>query len=68
VATVCLSHPKELSPRHFLKRVSADIVATYEQIHRFLKPSELLSGTNDPRFAQSWATARADSFAPAATI
>jgi glutamate synthase domain-containing protein 2 len=68
VAAAGLSHPQELSPRHFLKRVSPDIVATYEQIHRFLEPGELLGGTDDPRFAKSWAMARADSFAPAATI
>jgi glutamate synthase domain-containing protein 2 len=65
VAAAGLSHPEELSPRHFLKRVSPDIVASYEQIHRFLEPGELLDGTDDPRFAQSWAMARADSFAPA---
>ena len=65
VAAAGLSHPQELLPRHFLKRVSPDIVATYEQIHRFLEPGELLNGTDDPRFAQSWAMARADSFAPA---
>jgi hypothetical protein len=40
-------------------------VATCEQIHRFLQPGELLSGTDDPRFAKSWAMARADSFTPA---
>ena len=64
VAAAGLSHPDELSPRHFLKRVSPDIVATYEQIHRFLAPGELLDGTEDPRFKQSWEMARADSFAP----
>jgi glutamate synthase domain-containing protein 2 len=66
VAAAGLLHPNDLSPRHFLKRVSPDIVATYEQIHRFLEPGELLNGTDDPRFAQSWAMARADSFAQAA--
>lgn len=65
VAAAGLSHPGELSPRHFLKRVSPDVVATYEQIHRFLNPGELLAGTDDPRFKQSWAMAQADSFAPA---
>jgi glutamate synthase domain-containing protein 2 len=66
IAAAGLSHPEELSPRHFLKRVSPDVVATYEQIHRFLEPGELLNGTEDARFILSWKMARADSFAPAA--
>jgi glutamate synthase domain-containing protein 2 len=64
IAAAGLSHPEELLPRHFLKRVSPDVVASYEQIHRFLKPGELLNGTEDERFRLSWKMARADSFAP----
>jgi glutamate synthase domain-containing protein 2 len=67
IAAAGLSHPEELSPRHFLKRVSPDVVASFEQIHRFLEPGELLNGTEDERFKQSWKMARADSFAPATT-
>jgi glutamate synthase domain-containing protein 2 len=66
IAAAGLSHPDELSPRHFLKRVSPDVVASYEQIHRFLEPGELLNGTEDERFRQSWKMATADSFAPLA--
>jgi glutamate synthase domain-containing protein 2 len=66
IAAAGLSHPDQLSPRHFLKRVSPDVVASYEQIHRFLEPGELLDGTEDERFKLSWNMARADSFAPAA--
>jgi glutamate synthase domain-containing protein 2 len=65
IASAGLSHPGELSPRHFLKRVSPDVVASYEQIHRFLNPGELLAGTEDERFKQSWSMAQADSFSPA---
>ncbi|HTJ65214.1 MAG TPA: FMN-binding glutamate synthase family protein [Alphaproteobacteria bacterium] len=63
IAAAGLTHPTELSPRHFLKRVSPDVVASYEQIHRFLYPGELLDGTSDERFAQNWKLASADSFA-----
>jgi glutamate synthase domain-containing protein 2 len=66
IAAAGLSHPDELSPRHFLKRVSPDIVASYEQINRFLEPGELLNGTEDERFKRSWKMATADSFAPVA--
>jgi glutamate synthase domain-containing protein 2 len=66
IASAGLSHPGELMPRHFFKRVAPDTVMNYEQIHRFLAPGELLAGTEDPRFRQSWLMARADSFSPAA--
>ncbi len=66
IAAAGLSHPGQLTPRHFFKRVAPDSVVNYEQLHRFLAPGELLAGTDDPRFRQSWAMARADSFAPAA--
>ena len=65
IAAAGLEHPSELRPRHFVKRDAAHRVETYEQAFRFLKPGELLSGTDDPRFAGPWAAARADSFAAA---
>ncbi len=65
IASAGLSHPGELMPRHFFKRVAPDTVVNYEQLHRFLAPGELLAGTEDPRFRDSWLMARADSFAPA---
>jgi glutamate synthase domain-containing protein 2 len=65
IAASGLRHPGELKPGHFLKRLGPETVATFDQIHRFLAPGELLAGTDDPRFKQSWASARADSFAPA---
>ncbi len=65
IAAAGLAHPEELKPRHFFKRVGTDTVATFDQLHRFLAPGELLAGTDDPRFSQSWAMARAESFNPA---
>jgi hypothetical protein len=68
VAAAGLDHPSQLRPHHFLRRVAADGILTFAETYRFLKPGELLSGTSDARFAEAWAMARADSFAPADTV
>jgi len=65
VAAAGLDHPAELKPRHFSRRVAANKVETYETLYRFLKPGELLAGTDDPRFADAWPIARADAWTPA---
>jgi hypothetical protein len=64
VAAAGLEHPSELRPHHFMRRVSADRIVTFAEVYRFLQPGELLSSGGDARFAQAWAMARADSFAP----
>jgi glutamate synthase domain-containing protein 2 len=66
IAAAGLEHPDQISPRHFLKRVAPDRVASFDQIYRFLKPGEMLTGTDDPRFQHLWPTARASSFTLAA--
>jgi glutamate synthase domain-containing protein 2 len=65
VGAAGLGHPCELKPRHFSRRVAANRVETYDSLYRFLKPGELLAGTDDARYADVWPLARADSFAPA---
>ncbi len=65
IAAAGLSHPQELQPRHFSKRVGPNKVERFDQIYRFLAPGELLIGTDDPRFKETWAIARAESFDPA---
>jgi glutamate synthase domain-containing protein 2 len=62
VAAAGLSHPSELRPVHFSKRVGATEIRRYDQVYRFLRPGELLAGTDDPSFRDAWAMARADSF------
>jgi hypothetical protein len=37
---------------------------TFAQLYPALKPGELLNGTQDPRFRDAWAMARADDFRP----
>jgi len=65
LAAAGLDHPAQLRPHHIWKRTAAGRVETLEQIYPFLKPGELLSGTQDPRFQESWANARSDSFSSA---
>jgi len=66
LAAAGLGHPSELRPDHIWKRVSPGRVVTFEGLYRFLKPGELLTGTNDPRFKEAWPAARAEDFAPPA--
>ena len=65
IAAAGLEHPSQLRPKHLSKRVAPNRVETYDHLYRFLAPGELLAGTDDVHFAQPWALARADSFAPA---
>jgi glutamate synthase domain-containing protein 2 len=65
VAAAGLAHPIQLRPHHFSRRVSPSVVQRFDQIYRFLAPGELLAGTDDPRFADAWKMARADSFGAA---
>ncbi len=64
IAAAGLSHPNELQPRHFSKRIGPERVARFDQVYRFLTPGELLAGTDDPRYCDAWPAARAESFAP----
>jgi glutamate synthase domain-containing protein 2 len=64
IAAAGLDHPSQLRPHHLSKRISANQVETYDHLYRFLKPNEILTGTDDPRFHKAWIMARADAFAP----
>ena len=65
IAAAGLEHPNELKPWHFCKRLSPERVESFDKLYRFLAPSELLAGTDDPRYRDAWPMARADSFAAA---
>ncbi len=68
IAAAGLSHPRELTPHLISRRAAPDRVVTLADMYPSLKPGELLSGTEDPRFKNAWAMARADSFALAPTL
>jgi glutamate synthase domain-containing protein 2 len=63
VAAAGLDHPRELKPHHFVRRATHGTV-TFAELYRALDPGELLAGTDDPRFRESWVMASAESFAP----
>ena len=62
VASAGLSHPNELRPQHLYKRVAHNQVQSYDAMYHFLEPGELLTGTDDARFAEAWGKARPDRF------
>jgi hypothetical protein len=59
-----LEHPQELRPIHFSQRTSTTEVCSFAKLYPALRPGELIDGTQDPRFRDAWALARADSFQP----
>ncbi|MCA6108877.1 FMN-binding glutamate synthase family protein [Bradyrhizobium cenepequi] len=65
LAAAGLEHPQELRPIHFTQRTSTAEVRTFAELYPTLRPGELLEGTQDRRFRDAWAMARADSFLPA---
>ena len=65
LAAAGLDHPKQLRPIHFSKRTSSTEVMSFAKLYPALRPGELIEGTQDPRFRDAWAMARADSFQPA---
>ena len=68
VGAAGLAHPNELRPWHILKRVSANEVKTFAEVYPFLQQRELLSGSSNPYYAQQWALADAQGFAPLAPV
>jgi glutamate synthase domain-containing protein 2 len=61
-AAAGLDHPNEFRPEHFCRRVSGSEVMTFTELYPPLEPRELIAGTDDSRFREAWAMARADSF------
>ncbi|UTD26735.1 FMN-binding glutamate synthase family protein [Bradyrhizobium sp. WD16] len=59
------THPGEMMPAHFSRRVSGVEVMTFTQLYPALRPGELLEGTKDLRYRDAWAMARPDTFAAA---
>jgi glutamate synthase domain-containing protein 2 len=62
VAAAGLDHPNQFVPAHFSRRVSAREVVTFAELYPTLRRGELLEGTSDPRFLESWEMANANSF------
>jgi len=65
IAAAGLSHPHELMPEHFSRRVNMHESMTFAELYPALKRGELLTGAHDETWRKAWDMARADSFAPA---
>ncbi|HBK54773.1 MAG TPA: FMN-binding glutamate synthase family protein [Xanthomonadales bacterium] len=69
IAAAGLRHPCEIGPEHVVRRRSDTEVQSYETLHHFLQPGELLAGAPEhPVFRRFWPLARADSFDPPASV
>jgi glutamate synthase domain-containing protein 2 len=64
-AAAGLDHPAGFRPEHFRRRVSPQEVRRFDELYPCLAAGELLRGTDDPRFAEAWEMADANSFAAA---
>ena len=68
IAAAGIENPKELSPRHFMRRAAADRVVTFAEQYHIMRPGELLRGGGNALMQEAWGLARADSFSPAVPL
>ena len=64
VAAMGLKHPSQIQPEHISRRISGERIATFAELFPALRPGELLEGTDNSFFAETWAKARPDMFSP----
>lgn len=64
VAAAGLSHPAELRPCHFHRRVSAREVRSFAELYPPLRPNALRDAPDETPYARAWATAAAERFVP----
>ena len=62
VAAAGLEHPSGLEPEYIKQRTGPTEVKSLEEIYSFLKPGELVAGTDHPIFARYWEMSSADTF------
>jgi glutamate synthase domain-containing protein 2 len=65
VGAAGVEHPSELTPRHIMHRVTADIAKPASRAYELLKPGALIDGAEHTHLATEWAMAQASSFAAA---
>jgi glutamate synthase domain-containing protein 2 len=64
IAAAGLTHPNQLRPHHISKRIGTSEVKSYAELYPWLKPNELLHGSDDHAYRHAWAMASANSFTP----
>ncbi len=62
VAAAGLRHPSELQPEYIMMRTGPTEVKSLAAVYDFLKPGELVAGSDHPIFTQYWERATAESF------
>lgn len=63
LAAAGLEYPSQLEAHHLVRRVSDTEIRFFSEMHYFLKPGELLSGSTEGAFYQKmWRLAQVDSF------
>ena len=73
IAAAGLDHPGQLSGHYITRRVSPEKVVSFADLYPVLQRGELLTAgrelrLREPKMADAWAIARADSFKPATTL
>ena len=64
VAAAGCNHPRELTPRHIMHRVTEDVAVTADQAYQLLARNELLDRPATTHLRREWAMAQASSFSP----
>jgi glutamate synthase domain-containing protein 2 len=65
IAAAGLEHPSELGPEHIIRRISPNEVRSLANLHKWVKPGELLEGVyRQSVFRSFWAEADPDNFSP----
>jgi glutamate synthase domain-containing protein 2 len=62
VAAAGLRHPSEFRPEYITMRTGPTEVKSLEEVYDFLKPGELVAGSDHPIFTKFWEMATAESF------
>ena len=63
IAAAGLEHPAQIRPHHLVRRITDTEVRLFSQLHVFLEPGELLSGSCHRDFyGHAWGLARPDNF------
>jgi glutamate synthase domain-containing protein 2 len=65
-AAAGLTHPEELRPEHFCRRISPHEAASFAELYPAPPHGAFLHGDISARFARAFALSRADTFAPLA--
>jgi glutamate synthase domain-containing protein 2 len=62
IAAMGLDNPSQLRPSMLMRRIDERRVLPYDEFMTFLKPGELLDGTDEPRYRKCWEEASPNTF------